>query len=111
MTSPQARKGKAAERELAHLLTEHLGVNVRRKLGEGRALDEGDLEGLRDTTVEVKNYADVVRAISDGLADLRREQANAGTTHGVCFVRRRGGRWLAVMDVDQFCTWYREAVR
>jgi Holliday junction resolvase len=109
VTSPQARKGNAAERELAKILTDELGVTVRRKLGAGRLDDEGDLEGLRDTTVEVKNYADTLRAISDGLADLRREQANAATTFGVCFVRRRGGRWLAVMDVDQFCTWYREA--
>ena len=109
MTSSAQRKGDKAEREIAAILSDHLGVTVRRKLGAGRKDDEGDLEGLPGVTCEVKSYRDVTAAIRDGLDDLVREQANAGNALGVCFVRRPGGRWIAVMDVPGWCAWYREA--
>jgi Holliday junction resolvase len=110
VTSPSKRKGDHAEREIAAILSDELGVTIRRKLGAGRTDDEGDLEGLPDTTVEVKSYKDVTRAISDGLADLEREQANAGSAHGVLFVRRPGGRWIAVLTVAQWATLWREGL-
>lgn len=109
MTSASGRKGSKAEREIAGILSDQLGVTVRRKLGAGRRDDEGDLEGLPDVTIEVKNYADVARAVRDGLDDAVKEQANAGTTHGVAFIRRPGGRWFAAMTVEQWCCLYREA--
>jgi hypothetical protein len=108
MAHPSKRKGDAAELELAKLLSERLGIDCRRMLGAGRQDDVGDLHGLDGWTVEAKNYSDVLAAIRDGLADLDREQANAGTPFGVVFVRRRGGRWLAVMDVDRWCDVYEE---
>ena len=108
MAHPSARKGARAELELAHELSDRLGIRVERKLGAGRAEDTGDLYGLEDWTAEVKNYRSVTEAINAGLADLAREQANAGTPFGVCFVRRPGGRWIAVMDLDQFAAVYRE---
>ena len=109
MTNPQKRKGDQAEREIAAILTDLLGTKVRRRLGAGRQDDTGDLDGLTDCTVEVKSYADTLRAINVGLTDLEREQAHSGDTFGVLFVRRRGGRWIAVMDVPRFATFYREA--
>lgn len=109
MPHPSKRKGDAAEREVAHQLSDRLGIKVERKLGAGRAEDTGDLYGLGpDWTAEVKHFANVTTAINKGLKDLEREQANAGTPFGVCFVRRPGGRWIAVMDLDQFCSVYRE---
>ena len=111
MSTPSKRKGDSAERELAHLLSDLLGTTIRRKLGAGRKDDEGDLEGIPGWTVEVKNYpSDLARGINVGLKDLEREQANAGTTFGVCFVRRRGGRWIAVMDMGQIATVMRETM-
>lgn len=110
MTTPSKRKGDKAELELARLLADLLGMKVRRKLGAGRTDDEGDLEGIPGWTVEVKNYADLATGINVGLKDLEREQANAGTTFGVCFVRRRGGRWIAVMDLPQIATVIRETL-
>ena len=110
MTSSAKRKGDHAEREVSAILSNLLGVTIRRKLGAGRTDDEGDLDGLRDTTVEVKSYADVTRAIREGLDDLHREQANAGTGHGVLFVRRPGGRWIAVQSLEGWATDYRERV-
>jgi Holliday junction resolvase len=108
MSHPSKRKGDAAERELATLLADRLGIDCRRMLGAGRADDIGDLHGLDNWTAEVKNYANLAVGINEGLTDLEREQANAGTTFGVCFVRRRGGRWIAVMDLDAWCAVYRE---
>jgi hypothetical protein len=56
-----------------------------------------------DVVVEVKNMADVARAINEGLAELDAEKANAGTSHGVLVVKRRGkgdpGEWLAIRKV------------
>ena len=110
MANAAKRKGDSAEREIAVILTDHLGFTVRRKLGAGRADDTGDLDGLPDCTAQVKNYADIARAIREGLAGVEVQQANAGTTHGVLFVRRPGGRWLAVQTVEQWTALYREAL-
>ncbi len=110
MTSPSKAKGDRAEREIAAILADQLGINIRRKLGAGRTDDEGDLDGLANVTVEVKSYKDVGRAVRDGLDDVQREQLNAGTPFGVAFIRRPGGRWIAVQTVEQWCALYREAV-
>ena len=110
MANPQKRKGDAAERELAKQLSDLLGFTVRRKLGAGRADDTGDLDGLPDTTAQVKNYADVLRAIREGLKDLETQRANANTTHAVLFVRRHGGQWITVMTVDQYANLIRETL-
>lgn len=109
MANPAKQKGDGAERELAGLLTDLLGVPVRRKLGAGRTDDTGDLDGL-DLTVQVKNYRDVGRAIRDGLPQLREQVGNAGTPAGALLVRRRGGEWVAVMPLDYFATIIRETM-
>lgn len=110
MGNPAKAKGDRAELELARILTDQLGQPIRRKLGAGRADDQGDLDGLSDITIEVKNYRDIARACREGLADLEREMANAGTALGVCFVRLPGGRYMAVMGVEQWAAWYRETI-
>lgn len=112
MTTPSKRKGDRAELDLARELADLTGWPVRRKLGAGRTDDEGDLEGLPDTTAEIKDYADLRDGITAALADIEREQANAKTTFGVSFVKRRRARthrWVAVLTLDQFCTLLREA--
>lgn len=109
MTNTRKARGDRAELEIAKLLHELTGDPVRRKLGAGRMDDEGDLEGLTDTTAQIKNYRDITRALREALNDLPTQQANAGTTFGVAFIRRPGGRWFAAMDLEQFATWYREA--
>lgn len=110
MVNRSKRKGDAAERELAKQLSELLGINVRRKLGAGRQDDEGDLDGLPDCTAQSKNWRDVLAAIREGLKGIRVQQANANTTHGVLFVRRHGGEWIAVMTLEQWSTMYRETL-
>ena len=110
MSNPAKAKGDQAEREVAKLLSDRLGFDVKRKLGAGRAEDTGDLYGLPDCTAQVKNYTDVLRAIREGLPGSVAQQANAQAQHGVLFVRRRGGEWVAVLTLDQWCDTYREAV-
>ena len=109
MTNSAHAKGSRAELEIAKLLHELTGDNVRRKLGAGRMDDEGDLDGLTDTTCQVKNYRDITRALREALHDLPTQQANAGTPYAVAFIRRPGGNWAACMNLDQFAAWYRAA--
>lgn len=109
MTNPQKAKGDSAEREIAAIINALTGWPVRRKLGAGRADDAGDLDGIPDTTAQVKSYKDVQRGIREAIDDLDRQRANANTTHAVAFIRRPGGRWLAVQTVGQWATTAREA--
>lgn len=109
MTSPAKQKGDRAELELARKLTDLLGSIVRRKLGAGRADDSGDLDGLA-CAVQVKNYADVLRAIREGLDGIDQQTANAAAPYGVVFVRRRGGEWIAVLSLEHFAAMYRETL-
>jgi hypothetical protein len=103
-------KGDRAERELAVILADLLGVDVRRKLGAGRTDDVGDMDGLVGWTVEAKNVANLADALREGVADSTREQRNAGTPFGVAFVRVRGGTWYAVQSLEQWATVYRETL-
>lgn len=110
MTNPSKRKGDHAEREIATILAGELGLPVRRKLGAGRSDDAGDLDGLPDVCAQVKNFKDITRAIREAMTGLDDQQANAGSTHAVAFVRRPGGRWIAVMDIPGWSGLYREAI-
>jgi hypothetical protein len=109
VTHPSKRKGDKYELEAARLLAEHTGWPVRRKLGAGRTDDTGDLDGLPDACCQVKAYRDVQRAVREVLEELPVQQANSGCAFGFGMVRRPGGRWFAVMSVEQMCCLLREA--
>lgn len=109
MSNPQKRKGDKAELEIAGIVADLLGYRVRRKLGAGRTDDTGDLDGVPDTTVQVKNYANITTAINHAMLELPVQQANAETTHGVAFIRRPGGRWIAVMTIEQWAAYQKAA--
>jgi len=110
MTTPAKRKGDTAELEAARHLAALTGLPARRKLGAGRTDDTGDIDGIPNTTIQVKSYADVARAIREGLPELAEQQNNASTTFAALLVRRRGGRWAVVMDLDQYATYIRETL-
>ena len=109
MAHPSKRKGDGAELEVARLLADLTGWPIRRKLGAGRSDDTGDLDGIPDCCAQVKSYRDVQRAVRECLDESPQQQTNAGTTHGVSFVRRPGGRWFAVQTIEQWATSHREA--
>jgi len=110
VTSPQKRKGDAAELEIARILHDLTGWPVRRKLGAGRTDDEGDLEGIPDTVVQVANWADVNRAIRQKPVEAEQQRHNAGATFAVTLIRLRGGMWRAVLTPEQLATLLREAI-
>jgi hypothetical protein len=94
-------KGDRFEREIVDYLREHLGAQVARQ--RVTTEDRGDICGVVGWTLELKNYADTLRAIRDGLSDLEREQAHAGTPLGAVIIKRRGvtdpARALFVMEL------------
>lgn len=103
-------KGDRAEREIAALVNSLTGWPARRKLGAGRLDDAGDIDGIPDCTAQVKDFADIGRAVREALHDLEQQRLNAGTTHAVAFIRRPGGRWIAVQTVEMWATSHREAM-
>ncbi len=110
MTGAAKRKGDAAEREVAALLTDLLGLPVRRKMGAGRQDDTGDLDGIPDTVVQVVNRRDLWVAMRLKPPACEQQQANAGATFGATAVRMVGGRWLFVLTPTQYATYVRESL-
>jgi hypothetical protein len=108
VANPQKRKGDRAEREVAAILSDLLGVSARRELGAGRQDDCGDIR-LQDTVIQVANYTDLARAVREKLPDLERQQQNAGAVFAAMFCRRRGGRYVVVMSPEAFAALWREA--
>lgn len=102
-------KGDRAEREVLTFLRDQLGEHLTRARGEGNN-DHGDIAGLPSCVVQVKNYADPLRAIRDGLDGARAQRDNAGLLWGAAFIRRRGGAYMVVMDPSDWVSMYREAV-
>jgi hypothetical protein len=90
----QRTKGAAAEREVAALLTDALGVSVKRKLGQAR--DSGDdiqvgryrLEIKRCETLRMQEWCEQVEAAC-GPQDVP-----------VVVYRRSGQPWRAVLLLD-----------
>lgn len=109
MTNAAKRKGDAAEREAAKLLSDLLGVPAERKLGAGRKEDTGDIYGVPDTVIQVANYRDITLALRRKLDDCPIQQERAGATFGAAMIRRPGGRWFVAMTPEQFATLWREA--
>ena len=105
---PHRRKGVQAEREVAGILTDLLGVKVTRRYNLGTQEDIGDLI-LPNTCIQVANYTDLARAVREKLPELEQQQQRAGSLFGALFARRRGGRYVVVMTPEQFATLWREA--
>lgn len=110
MTNANKAKGDAAERELAKLLSDHLGYPCRRKLGAGRLDDTGDIDGIPDTVVQCANWANVASAVRAKPLGAERQRYHADATFAVTFIRLRGGDWRAVLTVEQMATWMRKAL-
>ena len=102
VASPQKRKGDGAEREAAALLSELLGVPVRRPLGAGRQDDVGDLDGVPDHVIQVASWADVAAAARIKPPQAEQQRRNAAATHAATLVRFRGGTWRVVLTLEQW---------
>lgn len=109
MTNSAKRKGDRAEREVAALLCDELGIACRRKLGAGRADDTGDIDGVPATVVQVADWTDALRAVREKPLEAERQRENDGATFAATFVRLRGGTYRVVLTPQQFATFVREA--
>ena len=105
--NPQKSKGDRAELEAAALLTEALGLSVRRKLGAGRSDDTGDLDGVPGHIVQVANWADTAAAARIKPPEAEQQRINAGADHAATLVRFRGGRWRVVLTLEQWARYVR----
>lgn len=102
MANPNKRKGDRAERELASILTDRLHTPVRRFLGAGRKDDIGDLDGVSNHTLQVKNWRNITAAITTGIEQLKQQQQNAKTDNGTLFIKHPKHGWLAVQTLEQW---------
>lgn len=115
MANPSKARGTAAETALLRWLHDNGHAEAVRNPPAG-VKDVGDLrcetwvydpdddsgagaEHPVPVVIEVKAYKDLAAGINRGLAELEVEMDNAGATHGVLVVKRRGkgdpGDWLA----------------
>lgn len=114
MTSASKRKGDKAEREIAAILTDLLGmdIEVRRKLGAGRTDDTGDLDGIPDTVIQVAWWPKrgVLRAVREKPEGAERQRINDRATFAASAIRLVGGVWRIVLTPEQYATYVREAI-
>ena len=108
MTNAAKIKGDRAELEVAALIHDLNGWPARRKLGAGRLDDTGDIDGVPDTTIQVANWADALRAVRQKPLEAAVQATHAGTLHAAAFIRLRGGVWRVVLTPDQWATYDRE---
>jgi hypothetical protein len=101
-------KGARAEREAAELLFMHLGVKAYRLRTPGEDADRGDLGGVPNTTIEVKNRDSLTSSLA-GLEQCERAQERNGHDFGATLIRRPGGRWMVCLTPAQFAALWREA--
>lgn len=108
MSNPQKRKGDAAERECARIISDLTGWDARRKLGAGRKDDEGDLD-VWNTTVQVADWKNISDAVRLKPRDCVEQQERSKDHFGCTWIRLRGGEWRVVMTPEQWATYAREA--
>jgi hypothetical protein len=98
VTSPQKRKGSAAELAVAKWLRKLGWIHAERSRA-GWTDDRGDIEGMPGVCIEVK--AEKKIDIPGYLRELEVEIANAQAWTGTVIVKRRGSMnvddWYAVM--------------
>lgn len=102
MGKSQRVKGASGERELAGLLTDALGIAVKRKLGQAR--DSGHDIDLPGFSVEVKRRKRVA-LLYEALA-----QAMGGDGTPALMLRADGKDWLVVLHLPDFIKLAREEI-
>lgn len=96
-------KGAAAERELANLFSEYLGMTIKRKLGAPR--DGGDDLEIGPYSVECKRSERLL--IQEW---WRQCTKNAGDQKPLLCFRQSRGEWLCTMRLTDFIEIAREEI-
>lgn len=103
MPTANSRKGAEAERIVARYLREQGFPEADRRLREGRADDQGDIDGVPFTTIQVKYVAKP--AYQAWVTDTLKQRDTAGTP--LCLLVRRVpqkpvSQWEALMPSSYF---------
>ena len=102
MTTANARKGAETERMVAKYLRSVGWTQADRRLREGRTDDQGDIDGVPFTTIQVKYWAE--RRTQKWVDDTLRQRHTAGTPLCLLVVRikhRAVEGWEAYMPLHQ----------
>ena len=90
-------KGKAGEREIASLIADLTGWDVRRRVRQHEG--DSDLEGVPGWSVEVKRHAQATRADIRAWWNQTERQAASEGSLPVLFCRRDRDEWRAVWSL------------
>ena len=103
MVNRSKNKGTAAETAVVNYLLGRVFPDVERRALSG-SQDKGDIAGLRNWVVEVKDQARL--DFSGWLKELAAEMKNANTSFGAVWAKRRGksspGDWYVMMTGEIF---------
>ena len=101
MTSPQKRKGSAAELAVAKWLRKLGWIHAERSRA-GWQDDRGDIDGMPGIVIEVKNCKTI--SIPQWLRELEVEMKNAQALTGAVIAKRKGStnvdNWYAIMPAS-----------
>ena len=110
--SASKQKGTAAETAVVRWLISMGFPFAERRAMQG-AEDRGDISGLADTVLEVKNYK--VPQLPKFVDELKVEVANDDALFGAVVMKRRGttdvGKWYAVMEFEDWINMRERAMR
>lgn len=125
MPTANARKGAETERIVAKYLAHEAFAAAERRLKEGRRDDQGDIDGVPHTTIQVK-YVERP-ALQTWITDTLKQRDNAGNPLCLLVVRRKNHpveKWDAylppmeqdpyapeVLDESEAWTWTRMDLR
>lgn len=102
MTTTNARKGAETERMVARALRDLGFPEADRRLREGRADDQGDIDGVPLTTVQVKYVAKP--ALNSWVKDTLKQRDEAGNPLCLLVVRKKyanANEWDTYMPLGQ----------
>lgn len=111
MTTASKRKGSEAERNVVKYLRRKGWGSAERAYGAGRPDDVGDISGLENVCIEVKNQKQM--DLSGWLRELEVEKKNARATTGAVVHKKKGvadvAEWYATMPVAWWVDLLKEA--
>ena len=107
MTNPNKAKGSKWELDVVKYFNERGFPEVERRYGAGATLDKGDINGVKDTVVEAKNWAKI--SLSTIMDEALVEQKNAKKKFGISVIKRRNRNVkeaYVVMTLEQWIDLY-----
>jgi len=107
VTNPNKAKGSKWELDVAKYFNERGFPEVERRYGAGATLDKGDINGVKDTVVDAKNWAKI--SLSTIMDEALVEQKNAKKKFGISVIKRRNRNVkeaYVVMTLEQWIDLY-----